>query len=382
MVRYRTAADIANEVMRRVVEAVQPGRRVYELCAYGDGLILESTSRVFKKSGVEKGIAKPTSIAVNNCLSNYSALEDDLQVLHHGDLVKIELAVHIDGYVAAAAHTTVINPKPDQPVLGRAADVVCAAYFGLEVALRILKAGNKVSEVTTALSKVAQAFKCHTTIEPGHKAIAQARRNVLEPAAATQTRAKDEDHVFEAGQVWTVNVLMSSGDGKVKEKAEVKPTVYQRNVNKTFNLKLKVSRTVYNEISKRFSVFPFSIRALEDKRGRLGILECVQHNLLEPYPVYFDQSAAYVAQFKCTVLVPPNSTMPLRITSCPPLPYVHSEFSILNDRDMGAILRTPIKTVSNGQVVLISAVPGGSSKDTKGKAKSAPPADGAVEDGV
>ena len=66
--------------------------------------------------------------------------------------------------------------------------------------------------------------------------------------------------MFESGQVWIINVLMSSGDGKVKEKAEVKPTVYQRNSNKTFNLKLKVSRTVFNEITKKFGTFPFSVR--------------------------------------------------------------------------------------------------------------------------
>lgn len=220
-----------------------------------------------------------------------------------------------------------INPRPDQPVVGKAADAVCAAYFGLEVALRTLKAGSKVSEVTTALNKVAQAFKCHAAIEPGHRAVAQVRRNVLEvrepkkrsnasggapsspsrvpqstatqapqsvansgqeaaklpvqganpgtgvnagsagstaeqpPKPATsQSRSKEEDHVFEAGQVWTINVLMSSGDGKVKERSDLKPTVYQRNSNKTFNLKLKVSRTVFNEIQKRFGTFPFTLR--------------------------------------------------------------------------------------------------------------------------
>lgn len=42
MVKYRTAADIANDVLRRVVEVVRPGSRVVELCAYGDSLILES----------------------------------------------------------------------------------------------------------------------------------------------------------------------------------------------------------------------------------------------------------------------------------------------------------------------------------------------------
>lgn len=42
MVKYRTAADIANEVLKRVLDAVRPGLRVNELCAYGDSLILES----------------------------------------------------------------------------------------------------------------------------------------------------------------------------------------------------------------------------------------------------------------------------------------------------------------------------------------------------
>lgn len=122
-------------------------------------------------------------------------------------------------------------------------------------------------------------------------------------------------------------------------------------------------------------------RALEDKRGRLGILECVQHNLLEPYPVYFDQSASFVAQFKCTVLIPPNSTMPLRVTSCPPLPYVHSEFSILNDRDMGAILRIPIKTVSNGAIALVSAFPSSNNHATVAGTSSKGKGEGAEKEG-
>lgn len=31
-------------------------------------------------------------------------------------------------------------------------------------------------------------------------------------------------------------------------------------------------------------------RALEEKRARLGLVECVNHDLLEPYPVLHEKS--------------------------------------------------------------------------------------------
>jgi len=50
---------------------------------------------------------------------------------------------------------------------------------------------------------------------------------------------------------------------------------------------LKASRLVYKEISQTFGSFPFPIRALEDeKKARMGILECAKHQLVTPYDIY------------------------------------------------------------------------------------------------
>jgi len=50
---------------------------------------------------------------------------------------------------------------------------------------------------------------------------------------------------------------------------------------------LKASRHIYSEINQTFGSFPFSIRALGDeKKARLGIVECVKHSLVAPYDVY------------------------------------------------------------------------------------------------
>lgn len=55
------------------------------------------------------------------------------------------MGVHIDGYIATAAHTTIVASSTQEPATGRAADVVAATYFAYEAALRMLRPGVKVN---------------------------------------------------------------------------------------------------------------------------------------------------------------------------------------------------------------------------------------------
>lgn len=52
-----------------------------------------------------------------------------------------DLACHVDGLIAAVAHTHVLQ---EGPVTGRAADVLAAANTAAEVALRLVRPGKKV----------------------------------------------------------------------------------------------------------------------------------------------------------------------------------------------------------------------------------------------
>lgn len=58
-----------------------------------------------------------------------------------GDVVKIDLGVHFDGYVALAAHTVVCQAQ-NSVVAGRKADIILAAYKQAQAAFRLLKPGN------------------------------------------------------------------------------------------------------------------------------------------------------------------------------------------------------------------------------------------------
>ena len=51
------------------------------------------------------------------------------------------------------------------------------------------------------------------------------------------------------------------------------------------------------------------MRGFEDTTGaKVGVKECMDHELLMEYPVLTDKPGNYVAQFKATVVVQPRST--------------------------------------------------------------------------
>ena len=61
-------------------------------------------------------MAFPVCISVNELCGHFSPLQDESTKLAAGDVVKIDLGIHIDGFIAMAGHTIVIsnpNASPD-----------------------------------------------------------------------------------------------------------------------------------------------------------------------------------------------------------------------------------------------------------------------------
>jgi methionine aminopeptidase len=82
------------------------------------------------------------------------------QTLAKDDVVKIHIGAHIDGFAAISAETLVVGATEANPVTGRRADVLQAAWHAAQVAMRLVKIGNKNWAVTEAVNKVAAAWDC------------------------------------------------------------------------------------------------------------------------------------------------------------------------------------------------------------------------------
>ncbi|EIE26136.1 proliferation-associated protein 1 [Coccomyxa subellipsoidea C-169] len=339
--KYKAAADITNNALAAVIKAAKAGAKLVDLCSLGDKSIEDASAKVFKGKTIEKGIAFPTCTSVNNVIGHVSPLAEDTVELKEGDVVKIDLGSHIDGFVATAAHTIVVQSDAEAPVTGKAADVIVAANTALEAAIRLIRPGKRISEVTGVLGQVAEAYG--VSLVEGVLSH-QLKQFVIDGNKCVLNKASPEyrveDGEFEENEVYGIDIVVSSGEGKGRVLDERETTVYKRALDQEYKLKLKASRSIFSEINKKHPTMPFTTRGLDSKQSRLGILECLNHGLLHPYPVLHEKNGEVVAQFKATVLLMPNGSD--RITAAP-LQKVDSDKKVENE-DLKKLLASSVKS--------------------------------------
>ncbi|CCD27040.1 putative hydrolase NDAI_0J01480 [Naumovozyma dairenensis CBS 421] len=175
--KYRTAGQIVQTALKYITglindtyhyKTTQHQFTIPELCLLTDSFILTRLENYYKNKVNERGIAIPTCIDVDQIASGWCPEIDDVEniknwnkfanletspftssitgVLREGDLVKITLGVHIDGYTSQASHTMVIYPttqeqdvvKPAGPLLGGKADAVACAHIAMETVVALL----------------------------------------------------------------------------------------------------------------------------------------------------------------------------------------------------------------------------------------------------
>jgi len=288
---------------------------------------------------MDKGVAFPTCLSVNSVVGHHCPLAGDEGTLAAGDVVKVDLGAHIDGWIAVAAHTHVVGV--DGPVSGPEGDLLAGAAVALDAALRCVRPGKQIAAVSDVLAKVAAAYGL-TVVEGvmSHNLkqfVIDGEKTALNRVTPDQ---KAEDGTFEENEAWAVDVVLSTGAGVSKVRDEKETGVYKRALEGGYSLKMKASRAVLSEVIKRFSTMPFSLRALATPGARLGLVECVNHGLIALYPVLHEKAGAKTAQFKATVLLTPNGSD--RITGAPVQAWATEK--AVADAEVKALLATSLKT--------------------------------------
>mmetsp|Transcript_19247 Transcript_19247/g.31988 ORF Transcript_19247/g.31988 Transcript_19247/m.31988 type:complete len:407 (+) Transcript_19247:157-1377(+) len=336
--KYQEASKIVNLTLEGLVSQCVVGAKVVDLCQFGTTVMETAAAKLYtkKQKGIlmDRGVAFPVCISVNDVVCNHSPLSsEELEPLKAGDVVKMDLGCHLDGYIAVAAHTVVVKADDDAatpPLADGLANVAVAAYNAMLVAAHSIASGKSNTDVTKAVERVAT----HYGVNPiSSVRMHQMKRYVLDgvkeialkepsPQDLEEGEEKLPACTFEQFEVYAVDVAMSTGDGKARP-GELRTTVFKRNVETNYKLKMKSSRYVLSEVDKKFPTLPFTLRHFEDeKQAKMGMTECVSHGLVTPYPSLHEHSGK-VAHFKCTVLLLPSGTS--RVTGLALPPYFTTE---------------------------------------------------------
>lgn len=271
------------------------------------------------------GIAHPTTVSPSSFVTPYTPLKTDeaeaAVTLKEGEAIKIQLGAQIDGFGTIVCDTIIIPSadNKDGEIHGRDADLLLATYYANELLLRLMvppgllatgtdeeiEKAKKVkaptqSKITSLLEKVVKSYDCnlveHTTswlFE--HNEIEGKKKIILAPGDGTKGEG-----VPEVGDVWGVEMGVSLGSGKIKQ-LENRATLHRR-TTLTYALKRPSSKKLLNEVVKKFGVFPFSLRQVEEERdAKVGVVECVRGNVFRQYEVVGDKDGEPVGRLLTTI---------------------------------------------------------------------------------
>ena len=305
MTYLQDAGRIADEVLQDVISKCKPGAVLYELCTNADALIKTKLSNVYRKKKFIKGIAFPTCISVNEICGNYSApleISDDpkeKKCLAEGDVAKIDLGVEICGFAAVVAHTVVVSAT-EAKISGKKAEVILAAYNSIQAALRMMKENDKTNnDITAAIEGICKDYN----VNPVEGVLShKMKKDIIDGFETIINKATFEQRVdtrkFEFGDVFGLDVIVSTGEGKPKETG-IKTNIYKRALETTYKLRTDSARKLLSVVESNFYSFPFSFNQFEKEENvklkspiekfqttmKLGLSECTKYELLHPYPV-------------------------------------------------------------------------------------------------
>ena len=274
--KYCQAGAFAASVIRKGAREIRQGESYLDVIEFIEDLA----------SSNESGLAFPLNVSLNEDAAHDTASTGDERVFAAGDLVKLDLGVHFDGYIADTAITI---------DLGNNGLLVDASREALSRAIEKVRPGVTVGELGSAIQAEIESR--------GYRPIANLTGHGLDrfvvhkppniPNVAIQGGA-----VLEEGMVFAIEPFATTGSGHVGEKRRVE--IFQQISERP--VRLASARKVLEAVRGRHGM-PFAKRWLPDNKPDIALTTLIRSGAVHAYPVLSDIPGSLVSQHEHTVIV-------------------------------------------------------------------------------
>jgi methionyl aminopeptidase len=282
------------EAIKKQKEALEKMRIVLE---YAKTLIKPNVKILEIAEAIEKKIlevgakpAFPVNIGINEIAAHYTPSIDDQTILKEGDMVKVDVGLHIDGYISDSAFTIFIG-KSSHPMIE-------AAKKAVEEARKILRENVKIREISEVIENVVSSFGFNVVRNlTGHFLDRYVVHGISIP------NVKNEINIpIPKGQAIAIEVFVTNGSGWVKESSEIQ--IFQFKEDK--GCRIREGKRILEMAIKDFEGLPFAKRWLKDipkAKLDLAIKDLMERGCLIDYPVLKEESNSLVAQWEESFIV-------------------------------------------------------------------------------
>ncbi len=283
----RKAGKIAKEVKAYITPKINVGTKVLDIVSITE-------TKIEELNGL---CAFPVNFCINNIAAHYtSPLKDDGLLIEEADIVKIDLGVHVEGYIVDTAFT--INFNEDSSL----ENLIQATEVALDAAKMIVKPKANTKEIGQKIESIVKGFNYNPIKELGGH---QIERWTVHGKKRLPELGSQGGDIMDEGEVFSIEIFASTGEGSVHNTQH--SHIYELNpYSGRVPLRRKTSKQLLGFINKNYKSLPFAERwlAKEFKLGvAFGLQELVQQGKLQAHFVLSEKKGAYVAQVEETILV-------------------------------------------------------------------------------
>lgn len=312
---YREVGKIASEVREKARDMVEPGQKLL--------VIAEEVEDLIREKGAEP--AFPCNLSVDEKAAHYSPPAEDDTEVEGGDLLKIDIGAHIDGYIADTATTVWVEeedePEPDEEDAEeesesktdesegeedekekepKGEEMVRVVDRVLERAIEAVEPGIDVGELGAVIEETAKEFG----YEPinnltGHNL----KQWSLHGGISIPNVEKETGDELEEGDVIALEPFITDGKGEVEDS----PEVYIFRTMEGGQVSGRMALQTLRKIKSNYGGLPFAerwlMRDLSKIRLQMTLRELLASEAIHPYYVLKEVEDGQVAQAEHTMLV-------------------------------------------------------------------------------
>jgi methionyl aminopeptidase len=282
--KFRLSGKILRESREEMRGFVRENMPVIQVCEKAESLIREKGGKP----------AFPCNVSINEVAAHYTSPPNDEKRIPEEAVVKVDMGVHVDGYVTDTAFTACFNPVY--------ASMTATAEHALKAVTDCICPDMGLSKIGSVIESAIRnrGFKPISNLT-GHSV----GRYLVHAGTSIPNVAQFSLKKVKAGEIYAIEpfVTLPEAVGRVNDSAEV--TIFR--LVKAKSAKNPYSKQLLKYIERNFRTLPFAERwlkgVLPKEQHREAFKELRASKAVMGYPVFVEASRKTVTQAEHTLLI-------------------------------------------------------------------------------
>lgn len=265
---------------------------------YGKGLVRDGVKFIDIADKIEAKIIElggkpgfPVDVSVNSMAAHDCPVYNDERKIEKGDLVKLDIGVHVNGAVTDTAVTVGLSDEHKK--------LIEASEKALEEAIKLAKPSVKVGEIGKKIQEVIQSYGFSPIKNlSGHGiGLYEVHSGITIP-----NHDNGDETELEEGMKIAIEPFSTTGEGKVKEGKDSE--VYE--IINLKNTRNRIARDILKFAAEEYKELPFCSRWLIKKFGlkaKFGLKLLERDEIIKQFKQLPEISKGFVSQAEHSLIV-------------------------------------------------------------------------------